>query len=41
MPAEKSLKTMGDEMQVELEDAGEKEAEEKRGGKDGQTQATN
>ena len=31
MPAEKSLKTMGDEMQVDLEDAGKKEAEEKRG----------
>ena len=31
VPAEKSLKTMGDEMQVDLEDAGKKEAEEKRG----------
>ena len=28
--AEKSLKTMGDEMQIDLEDAGKKEAEEKR-----------
>ena len=29
LPAEKSLKTMGDEMQVDLEDAEKKEAEEK------------
>ena len=29
VPAEKSLKTMGDEMQVDLEDAGKKEAEER------------
>ena len=29
VPAEKSLKTIGDEMQVDLEDAGKKEAEEK------------
>ena len=29
LPAEKSLKTIGDEMQVDLEDAEKKEAEEK------------